>query len=197
MLDTKKKHNFRELIIWAVIAGGLIGLVFYRLNPNAGQETYAFCKQKADHLYANAIQEVPQGVEPGGPSRPEIDKTRKEADQKHLENIVLCNDLHAQQAMSNRAHWGLFIGIWGLFFLGRTLWETRKAAHAASSTLEVAKNATKAEFQPYISVPDCIDISVVPDCIDIHASGPPTGHSDWYANTEDFVINKYRKNPRV
>ena len=189
MVNTKNKHDLRELIIWAVIAGGLIGLVFYRLNPNVGQETYAPCKQKAEHIYENAIQEVPQGVEPGVPSRPKIDKTRKEADQKHLENIVLCSDLHAQQAMSNRAHWGLFIGICGLIVLWITLLQTQRAARAASSTLEVARDATKAEFQPYISVHDDIDMTLV----DLNPENPES--SDWCAQINRFEIKNIGKTP--
>ena len=186
MLDTKKKHNFRELIIGAIIRAiivtviaslvVLIGFVYDTyLTPNAGEMTYESCEQEIEGLYKDAIQEIPQEVEPGGPSRQEIDKTRKEAKQKNLENTVLCNDLAAQQAMSDRANWGLFVGGLGLIVLGITLWQTGKAARAASSTLvqtgkaaraasstlEVARFATKAEFQPYISVePDDIKIFV-------------------------------------
>ncbi len=127
MADTKKKDNFWKLIIWAIIAllvvpiSGL-GYNIY-LTPNAGQETYASCKQKAEDLYAEDLfQEVPQ----------------KEAKQKDFENNILCADLAAQQSMSDRANWGLFIGIWGLIVLGITLWQTRKAARAASETLKIA-----------------------------------------------------------
>ena len=146
MADTKKKDNFWKLIIWAIIAllvvpiSGL-GYNIY-LIPNAGQETYASCKQKAEDLF----QEVPQ----------------KEAKQKDFENNILCADLAAQQAMSDRAHWGLFIGIWGLIVLGITLWQTRKAARAASDTLkvakdtlEVAKDTAYSELRAYAGVGAC------------------------------------------
>ena len=162
MADTKKKHNFRELIIWAgLVVLSALGYDTY-LTPNAGEMTYESCEQEVEGLYKDAIQEVPQEVEPGGPSRPEIDKTRKEAKQKNLENTVLCNDLAAQQAMSDRADWGLFVGIWGLFFLWITVRQTREAARAASSTLEVARDATKAEFQPYIEVLNKIPVHTKP-----------------------------------
>ncbi len=51
---------------------------------------------------------------------------------------IACSDLAAQWTVANYAHRGFWLGLIGLGFLGWTLIETRKAARAASDTLDVA-----------------------------------------------------------
>ena len=68
--------------------------------------------------------------------------------QANLQNY----DHLAQIAMAFFAGLGLAIGAIGMWLLWRTLKETKAASSAANKTLDIARNTSKAEFQPYISI---------------------------------------------
>ncbi len=84
----------------------------------------------------------------GKPIPPKQCKRQGQYEYDRQQQII---DHKAQVSMRNAAWAGFALGIIGMILLGWTLIETRKAAKAASDTLDIARNATKAEFQPYLN----------------------------------------------
>jgi len=127
---SKEKLKYLSPLVVALLFAGSV-LVFKLTDPSANQETYASCQDQADDLYADTLKMIPEGVELGILDKKNVYQATERANQQKLENIALCNDLDAQQAMSKRTHWGLFVGLWGLIAIVATLWQAQLAAKMA------------------------------------------------------------------
>jgi len=97
-------------------------------------------------------------------------------------------DHKAQIRMSRYAFFGVILGIFGSGLLVKTLLYTRDASIAASETLSVARKATKAEFQPYLSAEHIKRIGVV-----LRSRGDVYHQLNVYTN--DFQIKNVGKTP--
>lgn len=146
---------------------GLTGVIFLifiifsvALDPTQSRKDYAKCKSQAHKVYNSSLKHLPVGSELPSEIRQENQKKHSQADQKKLENFVLCSDLNAQWVMSFIGYLGLLAGFIGLFAIMSTLWQTMKAARAANDTLRIAKdtltetkNTNRRQLRGYIFIP--------------------------------------------
>ena len=139
----KNQKTYKNIVLGICVL--LVGLlVAVCLDPTKGQYDYESCKTQAVEIRDNVASHIVDEIKTKLPTQAEDGQSTENNKQKYLENIIACNDLHAQISMSRVTHWGLFIGVLGLLSIVATLWQTQKAVVSAADTLEQAKIATQA-----------------------------------------------------
>jgi len=71
---------------------------------------------------------------------------------QHIASKISCSDLSAQWAMSDIAMMGYIAGLFGLLFLGITVFETNNTAQAARDALEVTRRVGEAQTRAIVGV---------------------------------------------
>lgn len=138
------KDRFPLVIIWAYLILTYIGLV--ALNGPYSQYKY---ESRINNYTAEQSQsgKVAPSIVAKVIQTPPTNQRRDKPDWQ--------TEDHKAQIQMMRAAWvAVGLTVVGLIMIGYTLHYTRKASTSASNSLDVARQATKAEFQPYLSFSD-------------------------------------------
>ena len=146
--------GFVALLIALTFTACFIGVLHYTSFEQNHTHDWPSNQTQAQQTTDN--QYDVKGIKPLSPN-----KSLKSTSAYPNDNSLQRYDHKAQIIMALIAFLGLMVAGVGLYFLRRTVVYTSEAASSTSKALEVARNATKAEFQPYISTLECIDFDVV------------------------------------
>lgn len=132
--------------LFSAIAAAVVIYSVWHTHNN--QHDYQECARSAQiAAYDDLMLEA--GIEPITPTR------HAQYNQAIIDNQVKCSDLAAQWGMTDVAVLGYIAGIFGLFFLGITVFETQNAASFAKQTLQLARSTAIKELQAYLRIDSC------------------------------------------
>ncbi len=113
---------------------------------------------------------------------PEYKPKKSDKSRNQIADNVSCSDLRAQWTMSNIAMMGYIAGLFGLVFLGITVFETKSAADLTRQALKETKVNARRELRAYLHV--------VPHALNINSTDlVPTIAFRFFNNGQTPAIN--------
>lgn len=120
-----------------------IGLSIYHYKTTA--HNYEKCRSAAE--IASLVDTMTKPSD-----KPENKTSYAQNNQQQVDNEIACSDLNAQWAMSDIAMLGYIAGLFGLLFLGITVFETKNAADLSRRALDEAERANRRGQRAYIGI---------------------------------------------
>jgi hypothetical protein len=152
-MTVKRKMNWiREQLLLLIAIAIIVAMLTIPVwageehrNTNTPPENKPVEKSVTSGTVSQNIKRVPSNDNKGNKqyNKREQSPTQESERLKFLDHIAQIN-------MAVTAWIGIVLGVFGAGLLYFTLRYTRDAAKAAGDTLNIARNATKAEFQPYL-----------------------------------------------